>query len=567
MLNSFIMKNSLQKIHRRTLKIICLFFFFTILASAQNDLNKSINTTKQITKPKLVVGLVVDQMRYDYLWRYWNKYGNGGFKKLIKEGFLCKNTHYNYVPTYTAPGHASIYTGTTPAIHGIISNSWFDRVTNKILYCVEDSLTKPIGTKGAKGQMSPKRLLTTTIADQLRLSNLKKSNTFSIALKERAAILPAGHNANGAFWYDGSVGGFVSSSYYMKSLPAWVQKFNDTKPAENYLKKGWKTLLPIKEYTESLSDSSKYETSHFEPDAPYFPYEYSKIIAQKKFEALAYTPYGNSITKDMAIECIRNEELGKDEFADMLCVSFSSTDIIAHAYGIRAVEVEDVYLRLDKDIEEFLNVLEKEIGSENYIVFLTADHGAAENVEFMHDNNISAGLLSDAILQKEIRSYLLSTYGDSLALSYSNQQVFLNDAIITKKNLNKDEIISKLSSWLMKNPGISEVYSYKDMRAQAFSTGSIKYLLQKGYNHKLSGDILVNYQVGWMEHEKKGTTHGAPYSYDTHVPLIFYGAGIKKGETVKRVEITDIAPTISQLLNIEYPNGCIGNPIVDLLEK
>ncbi|MBC7864076.1 MAG: alkaline phosphatase family protein, partial [Bacteroidia bacterium] len=315
----------------------------------------------KLQQPKLVVGIVVDQMRYDYLWRYWNKFGEGGFKKLVTQGFLCKNTHYNYVPTYTAPGHTSIYTGTTPATHGIISNNWYDRATGSVLYCVEDSLVKPVGTDNAKGRMSPKRLLTTTIADQLRLSNLKKSKTFGIALKERSSILPAGHTANGAFWFDGSVGGFVTSSHYMTELPVWVKNFNDKKPALTYLQKGWNTLLPIAQYTESLEDNSKYEFASTQPDmAPVFPYDYTKIIEKKKFEAIAYTPYGNSITKDLAIECLKNEQLGKDEFPDMLCVSFSSTDIIAHAYGLRAIEVEDVYLRLDKDIEEFLKTIEKE---------------------------------------------------------------------------------------------------------------------------------------------------------------------------------------------------------------
>jgi predicted AlkP superfamily pyrophosphatase or phosphodiesterase len=543
--------------------LIVLLLSFS-LAAQKTAVAKPTGAPKQ---PRLVVGIVVDQMRYDYLWRYWSKFGEGGFKKLINQGFLCKNTHFNYVPTYTAPGHASIYTGTTPATHGIISNNWYDKQTNKILYCVEDTLVKPVGTSADKGKMSPKRLLTTTVTDQLRLSNLNKSKTFGIALKERSAILPAGHNTNGAFWFDGSVGGFVTSAFYMDKLPDWVQKYNDTKPAINYLMKGWTPLLPIEKYTESLEDNSKYEYAPTQPDMPYFPYNYSKILEKKKYEAIAYTPYGNSITKDLAIECLKNEKLGKDEFADMLCVSFSSTDIIAHAYGIRAIEVEDVYLRLDKDIEELLKVIEKEAGAGNFVVFLTADHGAADNAEYLADNKIPAGLLSDAGMQKEIRGFLSGVYGDSLALSYSNQQVFLNESLLAVKKISKDEVLQKLSDWLMSRPGIAEVYSYKEMRNQSYGPGSMKYLLQRGYNHQLSGDLLVNYSVGWMEYEKKGTTHGAPYSYDTHVPLIFYGAGIKKGETVKRVEITDIAPTISQLLNIEYPNGCIGNPIMEVLEK
>ncbi len=540
---------------------ITLTFLFCFAAYAQKPA-----AVKKTQTPKLVVGIVVDQMRYDYLWRYWTKYGNGGFKKLLNEGYSCKNTHFNYVPTYTAPGHASIYTGTTPATHGIISNNWYDRDAGKIIYCVDDWDVKGVGTTLAKGQKSPKRMLVTTMSDQLRLSTLNKSKTFGIAIKERSAILPAGHTGNGAFWFDGGTGGFVSSTHYMEQLPAWVQSFNEKKPAISYLSKGWKTLLPIEQYTESLEDNSKYEYSPTKTDSPVFPYDFSKQLAEKKYEAIAYTPFGNTLTKDLAIECIKAEQLGKDEFPDMLCVSFSCTDIIAHSYGTKAIEVEDTYLRLDKDIEELIMTLDKEVGKGNYTIFLTADHGGAENAEYLKDNKIPAGLIDEGKMQKDIRTFLHGVYGDSLALAYTNQQIHLNNPVIWEKKINKDEVIGRLSDWLMAQPGISEVYSYRDMRIGSYESGSMKYLIQRGYNHKLSGDVIVHFNPAWMEYETKGTTHGAPYSYDTHVPLIFYGAGVKKGETVERVEITDIAPTISQLLNIEYPNGCIGNPVKSLFE-
>ncbi|MFN5183327.1 MAG: alkaline phosphatase PafA [Bacteroidota bacterium] len=519
------------------------------------------------TQPKLVVGIVVDQMRYDYLSRFWNKFGNDGFKRLINEGFLCSNTHYNYVPTYTAPGHASIYSGTTPAVHGIISNNWYDKVSGNIIYCVDDQNVNPVGTSSSKGRMSPKRFLATSISDQLRIQYLKKSKTFGIALKERSAILPAGHSANGAFWFDGSTGGFVSSTHYIEKLPKWVADFNIKNHASAYLKNDWKPLLPIDKYSESTEDNSKYENAPVQPGKPFFPYNFSEALREKKFDVIAYTPYGNTITKDLAIECIKSERLGKDEFSDLLCLSFSSTDIIAHAYGIRSIEVEDVYLRLDKDIEELLKTLDTEVGKGNYSVFLTADHGGAENTEFLKDYKIPAGLINDIELQKQMRSYLYNEYKDSLVLSYSNQQVFLNERIIIDKKLNKTEIKQKLTSWLLDQSGIVEVYSSEDIQKSSFASGSMKYLMQKGYHQKLSGDLLINYAPAWMEHESKGTTHGAPYSYDTHVPLIFYGMGIKKGESKKRYEITDIAPTIAQLLNIEYPNGSIGNPIEEVFIK
>ncbi|MFN6039349.1 MAG: alkaline phosphatase PafA [Bacteroidota bacterium] len=553
------MKN-LTKLHNRLAIVILFLLTFCILTP--HDINAQISKS-----PKLVVGIVIDQMRYDYLTRYWDKYGSGGFKKLISEGFICKNTHYNYVPTYTAPGHASIYSGTTPAVHGIISNNWYDKDAGKIVYCVDDQAVNPIGTNTAKGKMSPKRFLATSISDQLRLHNIKKSKTFGIALKDRSAILPAGHSANGAFWFDGSIGGFVSSSHYMDKLPKWVSDFNVKKHASTYLKDGWNTLLPIEKYTESTEDNTKYENAPAQPGKPYFPYDFSGALKEKKYDVIAYTPFGNSITKDLALECIKSEQLGKDEYADLISISFSSTDIIAHAYGIRSIEVEDVYIRLDKDIEELLSFLDKEIGNGNYAVFLTADHGGAENSEFLKDYKIPSGLINEASLQKQIQAFLFSEYKDTLVSSYSNQQIFLNEKVIRDKKLNKNDINEKISSWLLMQPGISEVYSSSEIKNSNSNVGSMKYLLQRGYHQRLSGDILVNYLPAWMEYESKGTTHGAPYSYDTHVPLIFYGAQIKKGESMKRVEITDIAPTVSQLLNVEYPNGCIGNPIEEVFNK
>ena len=517
--------------------------------------------------PKLVVGIVIDQMRFDYLSRFWNKYGKGGFKKLVTEGFNCKNTHYNYVPTYTAPGHASIYSGTTPAVHGIISNSWFDKKSGKTIYCVEDTSVKPVGTASYKGKMSPKRLLVTSIADQLRLHTMSQSKTFGIALKERSAILPAGHSANAAFWFDGSTGGFVSSSHYLNELPAWLNDFNSAHHASSYLKNGWKTLLPIEQYTESCPDNSPYESSPLQPEKPFFPYDLSAAVSEKKFDLIAYTPYGNSITKDLAMACISAEKLGKDNACDLLCVSFSSPDIIGHAYGIRAVEIEDVYLRLDKDLEEIITFLEKEIGKDNFSVFLTADHGGAENTLFLKDNKIPSGTINASALEKGMRTLLKNEFGDSLVLSYSNQQIFLNQEVIQKKQLNKSAIFEKISLWLLQQPGISEVYEGQKINTASYNQNNFQYLVQRGYNMRLSGDFIVNYLPAWMEHEEKGTTHGAPYSYDTHVPLLFYGAGFKKGESLQRFEITQIAPTLSQLLNIEYPNGCTANPISEVLNK
>ena len=261
------------------MKKIFLFFILCCSCHPRNYFCQEQQSSKN-NSPKLVVGIVVDQMRYDYLSRYWDKFGEGGFKKLVRNGYNCKNTHYNYVPTYTAPGHASIYTGTTPAIHGIISNFWFDKAVNKMIYCVDDPDLNSVGTSSAKGKMSSKRMMVTTMTDQLRLHTMKQSKCYGIALKERSAILPAGHTANGAFWYDGSTGGFVTSSHYMNQLPKWMNDFNVTHHASTYLKQGWKPLLPLENYTESTADNSPYENAPTQPGKPFFPYDYKEEIGR-----------------------------------------------------------------------------------------------------------------------------------------------------------------------------------------------------------------------------------------------------------------------------------------------
>ena len=528
-------------------------------------------TPKKIIKetdkaPKLIVGIVVDQMRADYISRYWSKYGNNGFKRLVNNGFYCKNTNYNYVPTYTGPGHASIFTGTTPSAHGIISNEWFSRTENKMIGCVADQNVITVGSESKEGLASPKNLLSTTIGDELRISTLKKSKVIGVSLKDRSAILSVGHSANAAYWFDEITANFISSSHYMNELPKWVFDFNDKKTAQQYLQQGWSTLLPIEQYTESLADENNYEKAPNKKEKPVFPYDYTANIEKKDFDIICSTPWGNTITKDFAIEAIKGEQLGKDEYTDMLCISFSSTDYVGHSYGPKSIEIEDVYLRLDKDIEQLLMSLDKEVGADNYVLFLTADHGACEVPAHLKDMKIPGGYINSK-MAKELKAHLNSIYGDTLLLSYTNQQVFLNDATIASKKLDKVQIEKTCAEFFLKFDGVSETYTSESLRTQSYSEGSFRHLVQNGYNFKRSGDVSVCYLPGWMRYAEKGTTHGAEYSYDTHVPLIFYGAGIPKGSSVRSFNIVDIAPSACMLLNIPFPNACLGKPIEELFRK
>lgn len=541
---------------------VCNNLFF-----AQTKPNSQPSKTSELKQPKLVVGVVVDQMRHDYIYRYWNKFGNGGFKKLINEGFFYKNAHYNYVPTYTGPGHASIYTGTSPATHGIIANDWFVKETGKMTYCTDDDKAKTVGSDSKAGYMSPKNLLVTTIGDELKLATNQNSKVFAISLKDRSSILPAGHSANGAFWFDGSVGKFISSTHYMEQLPGWVNEFNNQQLAKKYLAQGWNTLYPINTYMESIADKNNYEQAPNKKDVPVFPYEYSKQLEKNNFEIIKATPYGNTITKDIALACLRSEQLGLNKQTDMLCISFSSTDYVGHSYGPRSVEVEDVYLRLDKDLEELLNYLNTNVGKDNYVLFLTADHGACDVPAHLKDLKIPGGYIDEAELMKTIKAFCQSQYGDSLVSEYVNQQIFLNESKMAALKLNKFAVEHTLANYMLSIKGIAEAYPSEVLKYENYTDGTFKYLIQKGYNHVRSGNVAVAYNPAWMEYQDKGTTHGASYSYDTHVPVLFYGKGILKGSTVRKINVVDIAPTISLLLNMSFPNGTTGKPLEEVFGK
>ena len=545
--------NSISK-----LLVVFLFIFSQCLLSQNNS----------SVKPKLVVGIVVDQMRNDYIYRYWDRFGEGGFKRLINDGFYFKNAHYNYIPTYTGPGHSSIYTGTTPRTHAIIANDWHIKSSAISNYCVSDTGVKSIGCTNKNGKMSPKNQLSSTIGDELKISTNQIGKVFSIALKDRSSILPAGHAANAAFWYDEITGNFISSSWYIKELPSWVNAFNNKKFPKVYLTKGWQTLYPISSYSNSLADNNNYEASPIKKAAITFPYNYKDFIEKNDFSIIKSNPYGNTITKDLAISCLINESLGKDNIPDLLCISFSSPDYIGHYYGPRSIEAEDIYLRLDKDIEDLLNTLDEQVGKNNYTIFLTADHGGADVPNHLIDSKIPAGYIKEKYLVTEIKKFLQRSFGDSSIFeNNSNEQIFLDARKINQLNLKTAEVESKLADFLITINGISEAFTSSTLKTQSFYKNDYATLLQNGYNHKLSGNVCYIYNPAWMDYSEKGTTHGAGYNYDTHVPIIFYGNGIKKGNYFQYVSITQIAPTICELLQINQTNGCISDPLNEFFIK
>lgn len=518
----------------------------------------------QEQKPKLVVGIVVDQMRYDYINRYWNDYTEGGFKRLVQEGYNCTNTHFNYIPTYTGPGHASIYTGAAPNSHGIIANSWYQREKGTYTYCVSDNNEKTIGAANASGQMSPRKMLTTTLGDELRLFSMNRSKVVAVGLKDRSAVLPAGHMGNVALWLDSETGDFVSSSYYGPRLPKWAQKFNKQDHLESYLSKDWVPLNPIKTYDESLVDNSVYEAPFKGQKYPKFPYRLSELQEQNGKGIIKTTPFGNCLTKDLAIAAIEGERLGADDFTDLLAISFSSTDYIGHRFGVDSKETQDAYLRLDRDIAEFLSYLDDNLGKENVLVFVTADHGAVRTPSYLMDRNIPAGYFEAEEPIKELKQFLQNIYGvGDWVTTYGNAQIFLNRELIFEKYLSLEEVQQQVASFMLRYDGVQNAVCAYTMENNEFSRGVLS-SLQQGFNSKRSGDVLIVLEPAWIEYEHTGTTHGTGYTYDQHVPLIWYGNGVKPGSTSHKYSITDIAGTLSQILGISFANGSNANIIHEL---
>jgi hypothetical protein len=515
-----------------------------------------------VSRPKLVVGIVVDQMRWDYLYRYYERYSADGFKRFLSKGFSCENTFIPYTPTYTAAGHACVYTGSVPAINGIIGNNWYRRDLKRNWYCTDDSTVSSVGSVSSAGKMSPVNMLTTTITDELRLSNNFQSKTIGIALKDRGAILPAGHAANAAYWFDNATGGWITSTYYMNELPGWLKKLNDKKLADQYLKQNWNTLYPINTYTLSTADQKNYE-GELSGEDDSFPHK-TDTITRNKYDVFRHTPYGNNFTFDMAKATIDAEKMGQRGITDFLALSFSSPDYVGHTFGPNSIEAEDTYLRFDKELAAFFSYLDTKIGAGQYLVFLTADHGVAHIPAFMKENKIPAGTFDDAEVLKWLNENAEKKFGIKGAVEQViNYQLYLNYFSLQESKTGMEEFKRWAISELKDHPAIMSAFDLHELPGTPIPV-KIKEMVTNGYNQKLSGDIQFIFKPQWFDGGPTGTTHGAWNPYDSHIPLIWYGWGIKPGKTNRETYMTDIAATVAALLHIQMPNGCVGHVIEEI---
>lgn len=554
----YICRNFQTDMLRRTLATIAILTCLLSAVYAQPTVAK---TTK---RPKLVVGLVIDQMRWDYLYRFDRLYSSGGFRRLLNQGYSFENTLIPYTPTYTAAGHTCVYTGSVPAIHGIVGNDWFEKTINAGMYCASDSMVAGAGTRSGAGKMSPKNMWTTTVTDELRLSNMFKSKVIGISLKDRGAILPAGHSANAAYWYDASIGKMISSTYYFKdsTLPKWVNDFNAKDLATSYMRKDWNLLMPAADYTQAANDENNFETPVSGLTKSSFPHALS-TLDKTKFSAFLYTPHGTSYSFDFAKAAIEAEKLGAGTYTDFLALSISSTDYIGHNFGPNSLEIEDTYARLDRDIASFLNYLDMKLGKGNYLFFLTADHAAAHVPGFLKEHNLPGGLFDDLTMLREINKEIETKFSVKQVIKRAyNYQFYLNDSTLEasgKQQEIKDFIIKELK----KRPFV--VYAFETARLSSETINDTqKRMMTNGYNPQRSGDIMFTVKPNYFDHGARGTTHGAWNPYDSHIPLVWFGWNIKPGETNREVYMTDIAPTVAALLNIQMPSGNVGKALTEI---
>ncbi|TDU81297.1 type I phosphodiesterase/nucleotide pyrophosphatase [Prosthecobacter fusiformis] len=553
----------------KSLMKIKTYFLFALVATGLAHLQAA-----PPKAPKLVVAIVVDQLRYDYLDRFHHQFGEGGLKLLTDEGAFMTFAQYDYSPTITAPGHASFFSGSSPMMHGIIGNEWFDKRTGQPMYCVSDDAVNGVGTdpQGKAGKMSPRNFIGSTVADQMRLH--WDSKVVAISIKDRGAILPGGKKPAGAFWFESATGNFITSSYYMQELPAWVKAFNDSKRPDAFIGQTWERLLDEKEYLNP--DDAAGESSLAGETTRTFPHQ---VIKEEKdgYEPILSTPFGNQLLAEFAKAAIEGENLGQGSKPDLLCVSFSSNDYCGHRFGPYSQEVQDITLRMDRQFQEFFAYLDKKIGLTNVTIVLTADHGVCPTPENAQEQGLDAGRppLSDMMneLQEKLaerfgpgRYFLGAKIGFKPRLSDGN--LYFNYPVLIEKQLSPETVTSFAREWALSTGVFHAVYG-REQLLDGRAPGVIGQRVMKGFNGERSGDIVFipkPFLISGSGKPGAGTTHGSPFSYDTHIPVLFYGASFKAGRYADEFYITDIAPTLSAALGIQEPPACMGKPMVKILK-
>ena len=520
-------------------------------------------------KPKLVVGIVVEQLRYDQIERFRARLGENGIRKLLNEGTSFQNATFQYMLLQTAPGYATIATGTEPSYHGITSDSWYLPLKNELIYCTKDLSVNPVGGSYESGLHSPVNLQASTFSDELKMATNGKAGVFASGLKENPVIFSVGHAADGAYWFDNTSGTWMTSTYYTDSLPGWIDDFNAMKYPEMYLNNLWELSRPLSDYFDCRNDTSKYEIGF--NGINYFPYDLKKLNNRRRsssghdYSLFRETPFGNTYTTDFAIKLIENENLGEDDVTDFLSVCYASTDYIGHRFGPSSYEMADAVFRLDKDIAKLLKYLDDHIGKKNVLVYFTSSHGISEIPGILQENNIPAGYFRQNQALQLLRTYLNAVYGEGdWVKGYSERQIFLNRSLIEDARIPLEEMQKKVARFLVQFTGIASAYPYSAFEANDYSNGNLKRIVNN-FSPQRSGDVIITLDPGWVEKiDDYVTDYNSPYDYDCHVPLIWYGWTINRATVTRKVNMTDIATTLSILCKVPLPNACTGEPLSEL---
>jgi predicted AlkP superfamily pyrophosphatase or phosphodiesterase len=566
-------------------------------SSAQKTRRAKIAAQQRAQPPhtRLVLLVVVDQFRYDYLERFGDLFAANGIRRLLRDGASWSEANYDHAPTYTAPGHATLMTGTWPSENGIVANNWFERETGKRVSSVTDDETLLLGGKAGEKGSSPRRLLASTLGDELRLATNDRSKVIGISVKNRSAILPAGRRANAAYWFSLNTGNMVSSTYYFNRLPAWVERFNAARMADKFYGARWDRLLPEAEYLKRAgADAPAWEDINTAKDTNTFPHIVTggaKAPGKDFYKALDYTPFTNDLLVAFAGQAIENESLGADNDTDFLSVSFSGNDYVGHRFGPYSQEVMDVTLRVDRQIAELLDEVDARVGLRNTLVVFTADHGVAPIPEHAAAINLPGRRIREHDVLKAITAAIKERYGrkretfeyiqmfkynDTELDGIINSNIYLNMAALKHDGVDVDELSRVVGEAALSVPGTARYFTRAQFEAGAIPpTDIIARRMLHGFYPQRSGDVVILYQpysILFSDPDdptdpRDAATHGSPYSYDTHVPLIIAGNNLKPGRYIEAATPADIAPTLANILGLQAPSSATGRVLVEAVKR
>jgi predicted AlkP superfamily pyrophosphatase or phosphodiesterase len=531
------------------------------------------------TKPRLVLLIAVDQFRYDYLERFGDLFAENGIRRLLREGASWADANYDHVPTETAPGHATMLTGAWPSETGIIANDWYDRAEARRVNNVGDDSARALGGGDRETASSPRNLLCSTLGDELKLATNNRSRVVGVSLKNRAAILPAGRMADAAYWFSAQTGEFVSSTYYFDRLPEWVARFNALRHTDRFFGARWERLLPAAEYERRAgADDAPWERGDGKSSYT-FPHVLDGGLSKpgpEFYDALGYSPFANELLLDFAEQAVTNERLGTDADADVLTVSFSANDIVGHRYGPYSQEVMDVTLRVDRQIARLLDFVDARAGLRNTVVVFTADHGVAPSPAHAASLRLPGAYVKVSDVMTAVRNRLRVRFGKAgerdptadYVQTFSNGQLYFNRAALERDGVAIEEAERVAGEAALTVPGVARYFTRTQLLNGAVSqSDAVARRVMHGYNARRSGDLVVIAEpFKYLADYVAVATHGTPYSYDTHVPLIIMGGGVAPGRYKTPATPADIAPTLAMLLGVQPPSSATGRVLVEALK-